>query len=156
MFIIISYVIGLYVSLLIFLFHVRSIKKKKELLGDIQAKWSSHFHPAFLMSWIRWAAVMLYLAWTVFLLMKKVSSSNGHLNVMLLIFLFSFAKRWNVYLGSKGILWRMRVMLWTDVLERRVIMPGKGRYLVIKSGQSLGAQKITETRIMLPKGVTLS
>lgn len=99
------------------------------MAGMLLVKWSSLFNLSFPMSWVRWAAVFLYLGWCVYQISVSPGSNSGHMSLMLLVLLFSFSPRGNIYVGSEGIVFRMKFIPWTAVRERKMVMRGRRNYL---------------------------
>ncbi|UCC40243.1 MAG: hypothetical protein JSV96_01960 [Candidatus Aminicenantes bacterium] len=154
-FLILFYIVLLIVAFSIFLYYLLSLRVKKKSLGDIKAQWSLFFNISFWINRFVLAAFTAYFLWCVYQIASDLRSSNGYHRLMILVFILSFTPRWNVYIGSKGILLRMNFIPWKNVGEKAIIARGKNRYLEI-SGSFRSPFLETETkRIRIPQNVSL-
>jgi len=154
-FLIISYIVLLIISLSIFLYYLLSLRVKKKSVGDIQAQWSSFFNFSFWINRFVLTAFTAYFLWCIYQIVHSPQSSNGYHRLMILIFVLSFTPRWNVYVGSEGILLHMKFIPWSSISEKKNIFRGKNRYLEISGTFRLGLSKPETKRIPIPKNISL-
>jgi len=146
-----SVVLGL--VFFIFLFQLLSLRRKKKILGKIQAKWSSFYNFSSLWNRVGLSLLFLYLVWCFYQIASTPKSSSGYQRLLFLIILLSLTPRWNVYLGSEGILLNMRFIPCKNILEKKIVARGKRKYLEIKGTLSPGLSTVEIKRIFLPEHV---
>jgi len=151
--ILVSYLGSISLAVFLYVFYLRSIRQKKKSIGTIQAKWSSKLNLSFPMSWVRWAAIVLYLFWCVYQVVRAPRANAGHFSFMFLVIILSFAPRWTVYLGSDGIISNMKEIPWEKLSEKKVVREGRNRYLYMKESQVSAQAKVKTWKIRLPKHV---
>ncbi|MBS3819491.1 hypothetical protein KGY73_08325 [bacterium] len=122
----------LVLSLINYLLILRRLRAKKEVIGNIRSKWSSRFNLEFPLNWAVWGFVVLYLAGSLYFI-ATLPYQNNDWTLLVILFLFlSFYPKWNVYVGTKGILWGTRMYLWEKVEKSSVVEKGKYTYLILK------------------------
>lgn len=145
------YLVVLCLALLILVFNLISLRKKKKFIGKIKARWSQFFSLSFPLNRLILAALFAYFLWCVYQIASDPASSNGYHRLMFLIVLLVFTPRWSVYVGSEGIMVRMMVIPWEEVKEKKVVTKGRRTYLVIKIAASSRPPDLEVKRIFLPK-----
>ena len=155
-FLIIFYFVLLIIALSIFLYYLLSLRVKKKSVGDIQARWSSFFNLSFWINRFVLAAFTAYFLWCVYQIVRAPQSSNGYHRLMILIFVLSFTPRWNVYMGSLGILIHMKFIPWSNISKKKIIFRGKNKYLEISGNFRSGLSKTEKKRIPIPKNISLN
>lgn len=145
------YLVVLCLALLILVFNLISLRKKKKFIGKIKARWSQFFSLSFPLNRLILAALFAYFLWCVYQIASDPASSNGYHRLMFLIVLLVFTPRWSVYVGSEGIMVRMMVIPWEEVKEKKVVTKGRRTYLVIKIAASSRPSDLETKRIPLPK-----
>jgi len=115
-----------------YFFNLYRLNSKKKLIGKIHSKWSSKFNLTFPINWVNWIAVIAYLLLSFSLIITEPHRDNDYTLLVLFIIFLSFYPRWNVIVGSKGIIIGMKIIFWENILERRIIDKGKFRYLELK------------------------
>lgn len=153
--ILVSYMASIALAIFIYFSHLRSLRQKKKTIGIIQAKWSSKLNLSFPMSCVRWGAIFLYLFWCVYQVVRQPEANAGHFSFMLLVILLSFAPRWNVFLGSGGIIFNMKVIRWERLSEKKVVSEGRNKYLYMKESFVSAEPEIKTKKIRLPKHVII-
>ena len=154
-FLIIFYIVLLIIALSIYLFYLLKLKEKKKSVGDIQARWSSFFNLSFWINRLVLTAFTAYFLWCVYQIVRAPQSSSGYHRSIILIFVLSFTLRWNVYVGSQGILLHMRFIPWININKKKIIVRGKNRYLEISGTFRSGLSKTETERIPIPKNISL-
>ena len=140
--------IGL-LALFNYFFNLYRLNAKKKLIGKIYSKWWSIFNLKIPINWVIWILVAAYLSWSLFLIIAEPHRDNDY-TLLLIFFLFlSFYPRWNIIIGSEGIVTGMKVFLWEDLIEWEIIEKGKSKYLELKWYSPLTSETKTK-RIRLP------
>lgn len=154
-FLIIFYIVLLIIALCVFLYYLLSLKVKKESVGDIQARWSLFFNLSFWINRLVLTAFTAYFLWCVYQIVSDPQSSNGYHRLIFLVFVLGFTPRWNVYIGSEGILLHMKFIPWSNISEKRIFVRGKNRYLEISGIFRSGLSKAETKRIPIPRNISL-
>jgi hypothetical protein len=154
-FLIIFYIVLLIIALSIFLYYWLSLRVKKKSVGRIQAQWSSFFNLSFWINRFVLTVFTAYFLWCVYQIVRAPQSSNGYHRLMMLIFALCFTPRWNVYVGSEGILLHRRFIPWIDIGKKKIIVRGKNRYLEISGAFRSDLSKEETKRIPIPKNISL-
>ena len=149
------YLVILILALFIFLFHLRSLIQKKKRAGKIQAKWSSFYSFSFPLSRLVLIVLFAYFLWCVYQIISDPKSSDGYHRLLILIIHLSFTPRWNVYIGSEGILHHLKFIRWEDVREKRILVRGNKRYLEIRESLSPSFSETKIRRIPMPKNIVV-
>jgi hypothetical protein len=154
---VIIYVALAFFAVIIYLFNLFELKGKRKQIGTIRAQWSSRFNLTIRMNWIIWAAVVAYLAWSLFLIISEPFSRNEYIFLFIFALFLSFYPRWTVVIASKGIISGMEVFLWEDLKEWQILGRGKSQYLEMKLESRTTPPEIKTKRIGLPsnKDITL-
>jgi hypothetical protein len=121
----------------------RRLSRLRTRIGEPKAKWSGSFNLSIPMGRVRGAVVLIYLGWCAYQIVQNPLGNGGHLSLMLLGIILSFAPRENVYLGSNGIIHRLKFIAWAEIRGKKIPERDQARYLVVDSG-----------RIRLPKKVS--
>lgn len=153
LFLIIFYIVLLIIALSIFLYYLLSLRVKKKSVGDIQAQWSSFFNLSFWINRLVLAVFTAYFLWCVYQIVRAPQSSNGYHRLMILIFVLSFTPRWNVYVGSEGILLHMKFIPWGNISKKKIIVRGKNKHLEISGIFRSGLSKTETKRIPIPQNI---
>jgi len=151
---IVLYAVLLIISFSIFLFNLMSLSAKKKSVGEIKAQRSLFFNLTFWINRFVLTAFSAYFLWCVYQIVSAPESSNGYHRLMILVFVLSFTPRWNVYIGSDGILFRMKFIPWENVVEKKIVYRGKNRCLEIKGTLSSRPAKLETMRIPIPKRIS--
>ena len=154
-FLIIFYIVLLLIALSIYLYYLLRLKVIKKSVGDIQAQWSQFFNLSFWINRFVLAAFTAYFLWCVYQIVRAPQSSDGYHRLMILIFVLSFTPRWNVYVGSEGILLHMKFIPWRNVSKKKIIVREKSRHLEISGAFRSGLSKTETKRIPIPKNISL-
>ena len=139
-------------SLIIFFAHRKILNRRRGAIGTIKGQWSTLFNLTFPLNRLRWTAVFVYLAGNVYWLMKAAASKGPHYNFMLVAILISLAPRWQVIIGAKGMIFKMKIILWKDISQKKIVCCGKNgrrRYILI-TNSFLPSSKPKTIRIPLP------
>lgn len=150
-FLAVLYLVILFLALTVFLFNLWSLRIKKKSVGKIQASWSSFFNLYFPLNWFVLPVLFAYFLWCVYQIASDPKSSNGYYRLMFLIIFLFFTPRWNIYIGSDGMLFRMRFIPWERVKEKQITVRGKRKYLEIKEIIASDSSAVKTRRIPLPK-----
>jgi len=133
-----------------YFFNLYRLDSKKKLIGKIHSKWSSKFNLTFPINWVNWIAVIAYLLLSFSLIITEPHRDNDYTLLVLFIIFLSFYPRWNIIVGSKGIIMEMEIIFWENIIERRIIDKEKYRYLELKwASDSAPFEKKTK-RISIP------
>ena len=154
-FIVFFYSSLLAVCLIIFFINKKALDNRKILIGSIKAQWSTLFNFSLPFNWLRWLVVAAYLTWTIIWAVKMPADKEPHFNFMLVALLLSFFPRSQVYYGSQGIIFKMKVISWKNIKEKRIVYKGRKRFMVIK-GDSLISSYQKTIKIPLPPRKPLS
>jgi len=148
---IIIYAVIFLIGVFTYFFNLYNLKAKKKLIGKIHSEWLSNFNLAIKVNWVSWIVVIVYLTWSIFLIIAEPHKDNDYTPLVLFIFFLSFYPRWKVIIGSKGIISGMKVFLWENLVEWNVIEKGKIKYLELKKASDSTPLKVETKRIRLPK-----
>jgi len=154
-FIIFFYPPLLAVCLITYFINKKALDNRKILIGSIKAEWSTLFNFSLPFNWLRWLVVAAYLTWTIIWAVKIPAAKGPHFNLMLVVLLLSFSPRTQVCYGSQGIIFKMKVISWKNIKEKRIVNKGRKRFLVIK-GASLISSSQKSIKIPLPARKPLS
>ncbi len=146
------YSLGLVVCFIIFFLHLKILSDRKRLIGTIKEQWSTIFSPYLPLNWLKWLLVAVYLIWSIIWLVKAPEAKGPHGNFLLVALLLSFSPRAQVYYGSRGIIIKMRAITWKQIIEKKVIVKSKRKFLVIKLEPSASPRQKT-IKIPLPTNI---
>jgi hypothetical protein len=133
-----------------YFFNLYRLKEKKKQIETIYSEWSTKFNLKIPLNWLIWLLVVAYFSWSLFLIITGPHRDNDYTPLVIFFLFSSFYPRWNVVIGSEGIITGMEVFLWEDLREWQIIHKGKYKYLELK----WYSPRLLETktrRIRLPK-----
>lgn len=133
-----------------FFFNLYRLKAKKKQIETIYSEWSTKFNLKIPLNWVIWLLVAAYLFWSLFLIITGPQRDNDYTPLVIFFLFLSFYPKWNVVVGSEGIITGMEVFLWEDLREWEILSRGKYKYLELKWYSSVSAKTRTK-RIRLPK-----
>jgi len=70
-----------------------------------------------------------------------------------MIILLGFTPRWNVYVGSEGILLKMKFIPWKNISEKKIVARNNRKYLEIRGALSPALSRMEMKRVFLPRNV---
>lgn len=130
------YGVFLIVSFINYLSILQRERAKKELIGDVRLKWSSRFHLSIPLNWAIWGFVILYLGGSIYFIASKPHQNNDWTLLVVFFLFMSFYPKWEVRVGTKGILVGTNVYLWEKIEESTIVKKGKYGYLKLKHPSS--------------------
>jgi len=133
-----------------YFFNLYRLKVKKKQIETIYSEWSAKFNLKIPLNWLVWLLVVVYFSWSLFLIITGPHRDNDYTPLVIFFLFLSFYPRWNVVIGSEGIITGMEVFLWEDLREWQIIYKGKYKYLELKWYSPLSLETKTR-RIRLPK-----
>lgn len=138
-------------GIIVYFLNKFTLNEKKMLIGIVYTEWSSKFNRTIHLNWLRWILLILYLLFSIsFVVVEPGNDKNYILFVLFTIFL-SFSPRWTVVVGSRGIVAGMRIFLWKNLLEWKVLEKRRVKLLELKWASHSLPIKIKTKRIPLPK-----
>lgn len=138
------------IGFFLFLFNFSVLKANKNVVGTIYHRWSSKFNLEFPLSWLRWAAIIAYLIWSLYRIINEPHRSSNYTNLFLLVIILGFYPTWHTIVGSKGIILGTKVVLWKIVKEWKIIEKGRFKYLEMKWSYESAPSDIKTKRILIP------
>lgn len=148
------YGIWILIGLFIYIYGLLKLKANKRIIGEIYYKWSFKFNIEFARNWINWAIVIAYLIWSFSQLTKEFHTKVFYTNIVIFFALFlSFYPRWNIFIGSKGIIYGTQAVLWEKLKEWKLIRKGRRSYLELKFRADDEFSNIIIKRIRIPSKI---
>ncbi len=109
-----------------FLLNILNYRALTGLAGRKFLQWSSKFNLGIRFNIINWLIVLLYVAATIFFFITRPKANSNVLLVVILMFFLAHSPRWNILIGSDGVLLGLKFFPWKDVIEKKMIERKEG------------------------------
>ncbi len=133
------------------LLHLILYNRIKKRAGLSYASWSRLFHLGFSENIVILGLVTILAVWSLSLIVRKPDNPEGYQRLLLLAFGLSFSPHHNVVIGSRGLVYRLRFIAWSDIRRLSYVSRKSRTLLCILYATSPRSNMIRSASIPLPR-----
>ncbi len=141
------YSIIILIGIFFFSFYTIELMHKKRLIKEIHYKWNSLFDIRIWLNWLKLGFLVAYSFWAIYLILSEPKRANDFTPLVLLALFFCFYPTWFVFIGSRGMIIRRKLILWETVKDWKIIKKGWLKYLEIRYESAPNKEKIKKLPI---------
>lgn len=122
-------------------------KKKVEI---IEYKWSTRLNQRIPRNRLYLFFLFIYLLASLYFLLSPPRMSSDYTMLIFFFLVMSFAPKWNVAVGPTAIILGTRIIPSEEILDRKLVVKGKSRFLQVKSSSKDGRSLVKEKIVPFP------
>ncbi len=125
-------------------------ENKRRTIGIIKCQWSERLDPRIPRNWPWFGFLVLYLTACIYFAFFSASTMGRFVLPVLLILVLSSWPRWNVAIGSQGVVLGIRRIDAGDIVVWQHVKKGRSRYFFIRWAEGGGTSILKERMIATP------